>query len=91
MLKPEAFQQPFVALRNIPYLCGVPEDRDHSQGGVLCQGQKVWIQSGAVPDRTLKLEAAFVEDVGIVSLDPHWLVPAHLVVPRDPGGKNGSD
>jgi hypothetical protein len=79
MLKPEAFHEPFVALRNVPYLCGSPEDRDHAQGGVLCQGQTVWTKYSTVPPRNVRSEAAFVEGIGVVSLNPHWLVPADLV------------
>lgn len=79
MLKPEAFHEPFVALRNIPYLCGSPGDRDHSQGGVLSQGQTVWATHSTVPARSVRSEAVFVEGVGIVSLNPHWLVPVDLL------------
>jgi hypothetical protein len=79
MLRPEAFQQPFVALRNIPYLCGGPESQDQAQGGVLCMGQTVRTRFSAVPDRRIRSEAAFVEGVGIVSLNPHWLIPASML------------
>lgn len=79
MLKPDAFQQPFVALRNIPYLYGDPSNRDHLQGGVLRQGQTVWTKLTAVPERHVRAAAAFVEGVGVVSLDPHWLIPAAIL------------
>ncbi|MBE7157991.1 MAG: hypothetical protein INR62_06085 [Rhodospirillales bacterium] len=86
MLKPDAFQKPFVALRNIPYLYGEPASRDHLQGGVLRQGQTVWTKSTAVPSREVRSEAAFVEGVGVVSLDPHWLIPAEIVKRESRGG-----
>lgn len=88
MLRPEAFRQPFVAVRNIPYLCGAPEDRGPVQGGVLCQGQTVWTRFSAVPDRKIRTESAYVEGVGIISLNPHWLIPASMLRHRRDDGES---
>ncbi len=82
MLKPETFQQPYVACRHLPYQCGeAANDLSPSSGGVLCKGQMVWTtQSYPSTERPLSV-TAFVDDIGIVSLDPHWLVRADALKP----------
>lgn len=41
MHKPDMFNHPFVAVCNNPHLQGFPENPEHSEGGVLGQGQVV--------------------------------------------------
>lgn len=79
MLRPKAFQQRSIASRNIPYLCGAPDERDPAHGGVLHRGQAVWTKPDAVLNRNVRWEAAYVEGVGVISINPHWLKRANLV------------
>ena len=81
MLRPASFMQPYVAFSNIPYLCGEQSVREFSpgSGGVLGRGQTVWTQE-AYNSRTVPVVAiAFVDEIGIISLDPRGLVPADLL------------
>ena len=73
MFRPETFQQPYVALRNIPYVYGDSSSGQESpSGGVLGAGQTVWTKEFKLKKSCSA--TAFVEGVGIVSLDPRWLV-----------------
>ena len=77
MFKPEAFQQPYVALRNIPYQCGDPSAKGATpSGGVLGRGQTVWTKENYELKTYPRTTTAFVDDIGIISLDPRWLVRA---------------
>ena len=75
-MRPELFEQPFVAIRNLPYLCEDSNGAGHSSGGVLGVGQTVWGENQARHKSKLHPARAYVEGVGIVSLDPRWLVRA---------------
>jgi hypothetical protein len=44
-------------------------------GGVLGKGQTVWVQSLAKTRKRPITITAYVEDIGIVSVDPHYLAP----------------
>ncbi len=77
MSRPEAFHQQYVALHNIPYLCGDGSGSGTpSSGGVLGRGQMVWTEEIRQPSTPAKPTAAFVEGIGIISLDPRWLARA---------------
>jgi hypothetical protein len=70
-MKPEEFQEAYVAIRHLPYL----RESSHNiaGGGVLAQGQQVWIRSMDESEPEQNSIYAFVEDIGIVALDPRWL------------------
>ena len=82
MDKPEAFGQANVALHNIPYVCGDGSTGQVSSfGGVLQRGRTVWTVETYHPQRRPLSVAAFVDDLGIVSLDPRWLIRADTLQP----------
>jgi hypothetical protein len=78
MLRPQPYCHSFVALQNIPYSAcdGMAREASHS-GGVLGKGQLVWTTD--VGDLRPNVVNAFVEELGVVSLDPRWLVPADVL------------
>ncbi len=84
MLRPKTFQEAHVAFRNIPYALnnGASEGNPQS-GGVLSRGQTVWTREcfalGTCPEST----TAFVDGVGLVALDPRWLVRADALQPTE--------
>ena len=78
MAKPRAFKQSYIALHSIPYTEG-GDGSDHKaeiSGGVLGIGQTVWADHlhQWQPARV----TAFLDSVGVVSLDPRWLVTPEL-------------
>lgn len=77
MSKPQAFKHAFVALHSTPYI-ETDGARPHQPlpAGTLDRGQLVW--AGHLHQCKPSLVTAFVDSVGIVSLDPRWLVPAEL-------------
>ena len=81
MVKPEIFQKPYVALGHIPYVCGESSSGTSGAGGVLSRGQTVWTAESYEPRRAENLTSVFVEDIGVISLDPHWLVRADVLKP----------
>lgn len=87
MLRPAIFQRPYVAFRHIPYLRGGQSETEScpGSGGVLGRGQTVWTQKAYDPRNTPPQALAFVEEIGVVSLDPRGLVPADLL---NPGAKD---
>ena len=80
MLKPESFTQPYVAIRNIPYVCG--DTRSEEVGGVLSRGQLVWTEAAYEPKGYHSSTTAFVEEIGLISLYTGWLVRADILVPE---------
>ncbi len=83
MLRPDVYRQPHVALQHIPYICGGGSTiRDSSSGGVLGRGQTVWTSDNCQSKTYQSLTSAFVEGIGIVSLDPRWLVRADVLSER---------
>ncbi len=79
MLRPDAFKQPYVAIRHIPYLsCDSSQD---SSGGVLSRGQTVWTNEAYESKRYSATATAFVDEIGFVSLDSGWLVRADVLTP----------
>ena len=80
MLKPVAFQYPHIAFRNIPYACtsSYPHKDSVHSGGVIGRGQTVWVETPLVSAARQPSALVYVENVGIVSLDPRWLVEADI-------------
>ena len=75
MDKPEAFQQPYTAAQNIPYLCGDSSNHtSFSSGGVLGRGQVVWLHTPLKSKARSSEASAFVDGIGLVSLNPRWLI-----------------
>jgi len=74
---PEPFRQPYLAIQNIPYHCEDASTKiSHASGGVLRRGQAVWTEESYRPGHPVRSVRAFVETIGVVSLDPRWLVRA---------------
>ena len=77
MARPHEFREVYIATRNLPYLRIYPPDC--ASGGVLAKGQLVWVQTGFdAEDRPVSI-SAFVDDIGIVSLDPQLLAATKLM------------
>ena len=77
MTRPHEFREVYIATRNLPYLRISPPDC--ASGGVLAKGQLVWVQTGFdAEDRPVSIPA-FVDHIGIISLDPQWLVAAKSI------------
>lgn len=74
MLKPVSYQKPHVATRHIPYECASEVGKAPDSGGVIGRGETIWTENIEPGPRTIKTVNAFVERVGIVSLDPHLLL-----------------
>jgi hypothetical protein len=74
MVKPDEFREAYVAMQNIPYLRESPQDL--AGGGVLAKGQLVWIQTMFHAEERPTSIFAFVDDIGIISLDARWLAVA---------------
>lgn len=75
MQRPKSFQWPFAASRNIPYQCVDGEGQGSASGGVLSEGQKVWLSSDVRSTEQFAQTMAFVEGVGLVCLETRWLIP----------------
>ncbi len=74
MGRPQSFKYAFVALHHTPYTEVDEQRRVRPSGGVLSEGQIVWADH--LHQWQPSLATAFVESVGVVALDPRWLVPA---------------
>ena len=77
MTKPKDYEETCMIVRNIPYQCEDHRYKGRSMtGGVLGKGRIVWVQSLLeTKERPISI-TAYVEDIGIVSIDPHYLVRA---------------
>ena len=73
MTKPHEFREVYIAIQNIPYY---RESQDLASGGVLAKGQLVWVQTMFDAEERPISISAFVDDIGIISLDPRWLAVA---------------
>jgi hypothetical protein len=77
MTKPPDYEQTCMIVRNIPYQC---EDSRYKgrwmTGGVLGKGRIVWVKNFIETEERPISISAYVEDIGIVSIDPHYLVRA---------------
>lgn len=78
MMKPQDYEETCMIVRNIPYQC---EDHRYKgrwmTGGVLGKGRIVWVRSLMETKKRDISISAYVEDIGIVSIDPHYLIPAN--------------
>jgi hypothetical protein len=74
MTRPNEFREVYVAIQNIPYLRESPQDL--AGGGVLAKGQLVWIQTMFDAEERPNSISGFVDDIGIISLDPRCLADA---------------
>jgi hypothetical protein len=80
MSKPQDYEETCVTVRNVPYQCEDSNSMGRSlTGGVLGKGRIVWVQNllkmkrRALPSYSV---SAYVEDIGIVSVDPRCLILA---------------
>ena len=74
MNRPQEFQAACRAAQNMPYrfVSGFFDDTADS-GGVLSKGQLVWTcREENRTRRTISIKA-FVDDLGVISLDSRWL------------------
>lgn len=73
MARPNTYKQAFIALHSIPYTEGDGSGHQSSlSGGVLGAGETVWTDH--LHQRHPSQVTAFLDSVGVVSLDPRWLV-----------------
>lgn len=96
MVKPECFKVEYVTSCHTPY--GIEETSSPgmlSSGGVLGKGQPVWLKESLTAKRMKTIVPAYVEHLGIVSLDTRFLVDSgHPVEPSrssKPNQENHSD
>jgi hypothetical protein len=76
MNKPHQFQSPCLSTQNIPYMFAAEPAPATRDGGVLGKGRLVWTcEVYGVKERPHSV-TAFVDDLGLISLDPHSLVRA---------------
>ena len=76
MTRPHEFQEGYIAIQSIPYIRVSP--RDLGRSGVLAKGQFVWVRTRFDAERPISI-SAFVDHIGVVSLDPEWLVAAKFI------------
>jgi hypothetical protein len=76
--KPEDYKETCVISRNIPYQFEDELFKGKSMaGGVLGKGRIVWVQSSLEtkkPSASAHPVSAYAEGIGIVSVDPRYLV-----------------
>lgn len=82
MVRPDTFQQPFIAVHNVPYICGGDPSAGHAAGGVLRRGQTVWTKDYEVVKTSSKNIVGFVEGVGVISISPRALKRADILNDR---------
>ena len=82
MVKPEAFQHQYTTLNTLPYSC-VGNDRASASfsGGVLRRGETVWVEWDARALRRPKDTVAYVEGVGLITLNAERLIRADALKP----------
>jgi hypothetical protein len=74
MNRPHQFQSPCLATQNTPYLFAEePAPARTCDGGVLGKGRLVWTCEVYGTQNRLHSVTAFVDDLGLISLDPHSL------------------
>lgn len=77
MNKPRDYEEICVTVRNIPYQCEDEQHRERSiTGGVLGKGRTVWVQSSLETKKSSfsAYGSAYVEGIGMVLVDPHYLI-----------------
>lgn len=74
MLRPSAFQNPHIVLRNLPYLAADETAVEApALGGVLGCGQTVWTAETFTSPVRPRSAVAFIEGIGKVRIDPRWI------------------
>lgn len=76
MNREEQFPCRYVTFDNTPYLPAT-YTRHPQCGGVLPRGEEVWAKPLGT-NRPVSMQV-FVKQLGVVDLDPRWLVPADLL------------
>lgn len=72
MNRPHEYDELRVTVRNIKYHCEDDQSNAmHTLGGVLCKGQIVWIRKRPTFAYSV---SAYVEGIGLVTIDPRFLV-----------------
>jgi hypothetical protein len=91
MLKPETFQHEYIALNNLPYSCGESRLATTSfSGGVLRRGETVWVEHEFGFRRPSKDATAYVDGLGVITVNPERLVRADALKPiaKEPSCQN---
>ena len=85
MNRPQEFQAACRAAQNMPYrfASGSSDDAADS-GGVLGKGQLVWTCRRENTPGSTSFISAFVDDLGVISLDSRWLM--REAIPAKQGG-----
>jgi hypothetical protein len=76
MARPPSFKYSYIALHSIPYTEGDGTPASAACGGVISQGDVVWTDH--LHQRHPAQVTCFHEPVGVVCLDPRWLVSPEL-------------
>ena len=71
--RPTEFFEHYIAIRPVPYRFVQSSKHPSSSGGVLRAGQAIWLEAAIQRTRLPAVVQAFVENVGLVSLDPHLI------------------
>ena len=74
MDRPLIYGDSYVVNRNMPYemIEALPSGA-HLGGGVLGKGKRVWMQHQSQETTYYHAVSVYVEDIGIISLNPHCL------------------
>lgn len=76
MARPPSFKYSYIALHSIPYVEKNGDSSCGGCGGVISEGEVVW--TNHLHQREPAQVTAFLDPVGVVCLDPRWLVPPEL-------------
>jgi hypothetical protein len=72
--RPASFQNKYIAARAAPYrFVDASQQQPSSSGGVLQGGQAIWLENAVLRTRLTASVQAFVENVGLVSVDPRLI------------------
>ena len=75
LMKPQEYREIYTVMGNTPYQ--VEEDSIKglsSDGGVLSKGRVVWVKKQVGKQSPQSLISAYAEEVGLISLDPRFLI-----------------
>ncbi len=79
MVRPEAFHEAHVTLRNVPYTCVDGSSQQLPWGGVLGKGKLVWTKEAPPVWGSTRAVPVFADGVGLVMLEPQGLVRADVL------------
>ena len=78
MDRPLIYRDSYVVSQNLPYeMIEIRASGSHVSGGVLGKGRRVWMQQDSQGSIHRHAAFAYVEDIGIISLNPHLLSRLH--------------